>query len=857
MRLFRAYIYILFFALFLVKTGDGFSSSSILNPDTVKQLLENASEEQKIEILLSHSEKAIGKNPNEAIEYATMALFLATETNDISNKIKSQLHLARAYIAIGNYSLAIEKLDNTYSLCIQSKDSIGLIDTHQLWGITYTRIGDFMKALNNAQEAFNLAGRLNAKEKLSELSREIGNIYFYFGESIIALDFYLKSLKISEEIKNIEGIAKAYNNMGRIHSELGNYDLALDYLKKSLSSKIREEDRISYANSLLNIGTVYLKRGDFEKAIYFFQESNNDFSLVKNPEGMANSLYYQGLAYFQEKRYNQALAIQEEAWKIASESDANRLLVLINVALSEIYAEIGDFRRAYNHAKLYKSLRDTVFGDEKAKLLIELETRYQLHAKQRQIELLSKEKELKDSEENRSRVWIAFLSIVALFFITLTYFSYSRYRFKSKANEKLLQEIRHRKSVEAELTKYQDHLESIVEERTWELKVAKNKAEESDMLKTAFLSNMSHEIRTPMNAIVGFSYLLADNNSSEEVKNDYVKIIKNNGEVLMNLINDILDISMIESGQLKTKSKPFYLVELLNELKVYFEQEKENFKKESISIITDYDTDLTNLILDSDSTRIRQILSNLLSNALKFTEKGQINFGYRQSNENELVFFVRDTGIGINPENHQAIFDRFSKFTGTNESTFYAGTGLGLAICSELVSLLGGRIWLDSHPGKGSTFYFTLPYEANNNSQAEPSNKSIEISKDQLKGKTILIAEDVLGNYQLLKAFLSDSDVRILWAQTGVEALDLFSKNRNIDIILMDIQLPIMNGLKALQQIRQLDKTVPIIVNSAFFMNEEREKSFAAGCSDYISKPIRKVEFLNMLVQFVSQVKDL
>jgi signal transduction histidine kinase len=528
------------------------------------------------------------------------------------------------------------------------------------------------------------------------------------------------------------------------------------------------------------------------------------------------------------------------------------MLVLINTALAEVYSEIGDFRRAYHHASLFKSLRDSVFSDEKARLLIELETRYQLHAKQRQIELLSKEKELKDSEENRSRIWIALLSIVAIFFITLTYLWYSRFRFKSKANDKLLQEIKHRKSVEAELTKYQDHLETIVDERTRELKQAKEKAEESDKLKTAFLSNMSHEIRTPMNAIVGFSYLLADETSNENVKNEYVKIIKSNGEVLMNLINDILDISMIESGQLKTKSKPFHLVELLDELKAYFDQEREKYKKESISIQTDYDCDFLNLVINSDSTRLRQIISNLLSNALKFTDKGQITFGFRHSNDNELIFFVKDSGTGIAPDKHQAIFDRFSKFTGINDATHYSGTGLGLAICDELVEMLGGKIWLDSYPSKGSTFYFTLPYLSNGSDKIVTKKASSEVTKEKLKGKSILIAEDVLSNFQLVKAFLSQSEVIIHWAQNGVEALDLFSKNRNIDIILMDIQMPVMDGLKALQQIRQIDKNVPVIVNTAFYLNEEMERSFAAGCTDYISKPIRKADLLDKLARFLT-----
>ncbi|PKP39746.1 MAG: hypothetical protein CVT98_00605, partial [Bacteroidetes bacterium HGW-Bacteroidetes-15] len=631
-----------------------------------------------------------------------------------------------------------------------------------------------------------------------------------------------------------------------------NYSLALECLKKSLSSKNKELDRISYGNTLLNIGTVYLKKSEFEKALDYFDEANSNFSSVNNTEGIANSLYFKGLTYHQLNRYNQSLAIQEEAWSVAEKSDSKRLLVSISLALSETYAQIGDFRRAYNHFKTYNSLRDSVFSDDKSKLLIELETRYQLHAKQRQIELLSKDKALKDSRKTQSQVWIALLAIVALFFISITFFIYSRFKFKSKANEQLIQEIKHRKSVEAQLNQYQDHLESIVDERTWELKVAKEKAEESDKLKTAFLANMSHEIRTPMNAIVGFSYLLTDPESTEESKTEFIKVIKSNGEVLMNLINDILDISMIESGQLKTIPKPIVLTELLDELKYFYNQEKEKFKKNHISIVTDYDKDCERLIINTDSIRLRQIISNLLSNALKFTKEGKVSFGFRLSDSNEIIFFVRDTGIGIELEKHEVIFDRFSKFNSNNDSQLFSGTGLGLAICSELVGMMGGKIWLDSFPEKGSTFYFTLPFNPSNTSGSTTKIKENKVAKDKLVGKTILIAEDVASNYQLVSAFLAHTEVNLIWAQNGVEAVDLFTKNRNIDIILMDVQMPLMDGLKALQKIREIDNKIPVIVNSAFYLTEEMEKSFAAGCSDYMTKPIRKMDLLVKLSHYFS-----
>ena len=829
--------------------GTGFSE---IDTDTLNKLLEGSTDEQKLEVLLSRAEENASKNPKEAIEYAQMAITLASRVERPDAIAKAELILGKLNYIIGNYNLALESVEKAHSYFTEHSDSVGMTQTHQAFGQIYTRIGDFKKALDNTQLAFTLAGNLKLSDRIAELVREIGNIYFYFGEKVIALDFYQKSLKISQENKDQESIAKAYNNMGRIYSEMNNLELALDCLKKSLLFKNKDDDKLGYGNTLLNIGTVFLKKGDYTQALEYFEKSNQHFLDANNPEGISNSMYYIGKTYLQLKRYNQSLAILEEAWQIASETNSKTLLVNISLEISDVYAMKGDFRRAYEYVQQYNALRDSVFGDEKRILLVELDAKYQIHAKQRQIELLSKEKELQESEKNKLQIWFALLSIIALFFLSLAYFVYSRFRFKSKANIKLLEEINHRKMAESKLQEHQLHLENMVDERTRELQIAKEKAEESDKLKTAFLTNMSHEIRTPMNAIVGFSYLLTDPESTDEAKNEYIKIIRSNGEVLMNLINDILDISMIESGQLKTKLKPVSIPELFDEIKLYYEQEKEKFKKQHIEIIQDLDKDIDSLVVSTDKTRLRQILSNLISNSLKFTEQGNITYGFRLSDAEEILFYVRDTGIGIDADKHKMIFERFSKFGNINESKLYSGTGLGLAICNELVTMLGGKIWLDSLPGKGSTFYFTLPYKPSQMGEQKHRKIDVSFSNRKLEGKTILIAEDVVSNYQLISAFLASSNMKIYWAQNGIEAVDIFTNNRSIDIILMDIQMPIMDGLKALERIRRIDKKIPVIVNTAFYLTDEMEKSYAAGCSDYMTKPIKKEELLNKLSLFFS-----
>ena len=851
MSYFPRHTILAFFALALLLHGMALPNETSINPDSVKRLVANATKEQKVHVIISSAEEIMLKYPSESIELAQNALFLATESNDSTSIAKSQLILAKAYSIFGNYAFAVDHLEQSQAIFENLNDTLHLVETHQVYGQIYTRIGEFKKALDNTEIAFTLAGKLKLRDKIAELTRETGNIYFYFNEKTIALDFYQKSLKLSEEYNNNDGIAKAYNNMGRIYSETGNYNLALECLKKSLSYKSQENDRVSYGNTLLNIGAVYLAQQKFEDALAFFGQSFESFSSVSNAEGMANSLYYSGQTYLLKNQLNQALASQDEAWRIASKIKSKRLQVRISLALSEIYAKVGDFKRAYSYFKIHSNLCDSVFSDENTKLILELETRYQLHAKQRQIELLSKEQALKQSEQRKARIWIALLAIVTLFLISLSYFICLRFRDKNKHNKQLLEEIQQRKEVEQKLNDYKEHLENLVEERTWELKIAKDRAEEADRLKTAFLTNMSHEIRTPMNAIVGFSYLLTHSNSSEESKAEYYNIIKSNGEVLMNLINDILDISMIESGQLKTRNKAANIGNIARELLTHYNQTKDELGKRKITITLDIEEADSSLTVKTDPVRLRQVLSNLLSNSLKFTNEGSICFGYRLSDPKEIIFFVRDTGCGIDPKHHKAIFERFNKFGNVSDTKLYTGSGLGLAISHELVNLLGGKIWLDSHPGKGSTFYFTIPYIPEKVKKVPDDQLDQNTFYECITNKTILVAEDVLSNFQLIQAFLSSVKVNILWAQNGVEAIDIFTENRNIDIILMDVQMPIMDGVKALKRIRELDKKVPIIVNSAFYMPDEMEKSFTAGCSDYMTKPIKKEDLIRKLSGFL------
>jgi PAS domain S-box-containing protein len=381
------------------------------------------------------------------------------------------------------------------------------------------------------------------------------------------------------------------------------------------------------------------------------------------------------------------------------------------------------------------------------------------------------------------------------------------------------------------------------------LKHAKIDAEEADRLKTAFLANMSHEIRTPMNSIVGFSSLLTEPDNTEELKQKYLNHIINSTNSLMSLIDDIIDISKIEAGQLKITKTECHVNELLTDLYSSFSDSKTN---ENVELLLSFPEKGERLSFISDPLRVRQVLTNLIGNALKFTESGSIEIGYnlnKKKKETLIEFFVSDTGIGI-PENKlDMIFQRFSQIEDAHTKK-YGGTGLGLTISKRIVEILGGTIGVKSEIHKGSTFHFSLPFVPVTSEKKETP-EVFKASKYNWKNKTILIAEDEDSNFQLLKAALDRTQIKILHAENGSEAVDIFKEAGIVDLILMDIRMPIMNGYEATRKIKAMDKNVPVISITAYAMSEDGSKSLAAGCDSYMSKPIRPGKLLAAIDKYL------
>ena len=470
-------------------------------------------------------------------------------------------------------------------------------------------------------------------------------------------------------------------------------------------------------------------------------------------------------------------------------------------------------------------------------------------------------------------VW--FRVLIILFAGSLIYYFFTLRMKRIKISKTILEEtVRERtqklQSANEEISKqheelsiHRNNLERLVKERTSELEKAKLKAEESDRLKSSFLANMSHEIRTPMNAIVGFISLLCEDTLTENEKIEYLQIINRNSSILLHLIDDILDLSKIDAGEVSIGQEPLSIIELINNLYITFaEILKVKYEKHRVELKKNIQIDKkilsTNpaLIISTDRQRLSQILSNLLDNASKFTENGFIEIGleknlYIDNDGSYLVIYVKDTGIGMAEDHIPYIFDRFRKIE-IDKTKFYRGVGLGLSISTKLINKLGGYLKVESTENKGSIFRIYIPYKEANSSISKiiisPAKTSKKIQKT--KKIIILVAEDNPDSVRVLEAFLKSENYNIIWADNGMSAVEM-ALNNPVDLVLMDIKMPKFDGVSAMKKIKEIRPDIPIIAQTAYAMDNEKKDMLSMGFDAYLSKPILPKKLKAKIRQFI------
>jgi PAS domain S-box-containing protein len=807
----------------------------------------------------------ISNNFDKSLEYYLNAL-------NIFEDIKYSNGLARVYLNIGlvyyvtrYYNKSLEYYNKSKLILEKTYDQDILADLYFRFGELYEKKNQMSESLKYFDLSLSLYDSLKNNLYKANVYRSKSNILHILGKNDEAIKLAHLALQIGENYDNQWFNTLTHNSISTIYIDKGNFKEAIFHLNKAseLANNLKSWPLLK--DNYLNYSKYYSARGEYKLALDYFQKFQSMNDSIQNKE--KNEHIAQLQVKFESDRSKNEIKLKEK--------EIQKNLVKLQKQKLQLYLfSIGVFIILLLSIALYRQYKILeIKGKKIERINAELDervkertsalrlTQFSVDQASDPIFWLSKKgnyvfanKAACDKLEHSKEELIhsSILDIIPNFSI---HDWQELWKIIKKEKSLLIESLHMKKSgsifpVEIVLN-YIDHeknefafafVRDISERKQKEenLKKAKEKAEEADKLKSAFLANMSHEIRTPMNAIIGFSDLLVSEEYSLEEKKEFGNLIKNSGNSLLKLIDDIIDISIMEAGHLKLNISPQFVNTHLNEIILFFQEEKTVRGKQSVEIILNIPPNSDKISINTDPVRFRQVINNLIGNALKFTENGRIEIGYRYENDSVLCFFVKDSGIGIRPEKLDKIFERFNKLE--DDRRIYAGTGLGLTISKKIVEELGGIMYVESEFEKGSTFSFTLPYY---NSTLSLNSHLIEIennieNKYLWKDKSILIVEDVDSNFLYLETLLIKTQAKLSWVKTGMEAVQYCKKNIP-DIILMDIQLPELSGYEATRQIRQIHPFIPIIAQTAYAFSGEKEKILEAGCNDYITKPIKPI----------------
>jgi signal transduction histidine kinase/CheY-like chemotaxis protein len=674
--------------------------------------------------------------------------------------------------------------------------------------------GNYQKGIEYYHRSLKLHESLGNKRGQAIQLMNIGLIYMGQSEYDKALEYINSSLSINELIDYKYGIADCLNNLGSLYRSLGDLAKSQEALKKCLKIYEIIDDGQGKAILYNSIGNTYALSKDYAKAMEYFDLALVIQQQMGDKKYEAKTLIEKGNLYFKLNELVKSNSNLESGLKIAEKIGAIHQIRDASKSLYKNYKSMGQSQRSLSMLEQYNLIRDSISNEENERSLIRQEYKYDYEKQALTDSIYAADQDRIVAEAHRNEIIKKdktrnFLVIAGLIIVLLSISIWSRMRFTKRSNRAL--------------------------------KIAKQKAEQSEAFKQQFLANMSHEIRTPMNAVMGMTNLVLDTELKDKQRS-YLTMVKKSSDNLLHIINDILDLSKIEAGKMELEEIDFSLTDTIDQVRntlLYKTEEK------GLELLVKVDEDLPNIIL-GDPVRLNQVLINLAGNAIKFTDEGSVLIELK--NEAGIVRFnIIDTGIGIPGEKLKSIFDNFSQ-ANTSDTRKYGGTGLGLSISQQLVSMMGGSIAIESELGCGSNFYFDLEFKEGDITRYEERIAEEEsVDGSILDGLNILVADDNEFNRIVASDTLqSKAKIKIIEAKNGKEAIDKLDES--IDLILMDAQMPIMSGFDASINIRKLENEklnkVPIIALTASVLRTDLDRCFDAGMNGYIPKPFKAHELI-------------
>ncbi len=832
----------------------------------------------------------------EAVQLYLKSLEIKRLINDSVGIGNTLNNIGALYYDLKAFTQALQYFNEAYIIAVKQDDKSGTLTTLNNIGLIYMETDENAQALAVFNDCVAIGKTLNSPIGIANSLHNIGNIYLQQNKPDSAMVFFERALTYYSEIGISSG--ETYNGIGRVHFQNGSMRKAIDSFNKAIDISEATSNSSLKLQATHNIFESYYALDDYKKAVEFLMDYNNLYNSVRSLDDSAatknlqarfdleNKLQEIEKLQFENKLQEKILEEQHQKNKLQkfalhlSLSVAIVFLIMIVLfyrinrklrktqqVLVEQNETIRESRQNLNLtnkalAEKEETLRTLInatpdiicLKDGSGRWIEANETILQVFEMSRDDCFMQTDLEISVRKPFFQNVFVNYHKSAALTWQkgcitrqddhiavsdgeTKTYDVINVPLFNEDSSRKGLimlgRDITDRKIAEENLGK------------------ALHKAEESDRLKTAFLSNMSHEIRTPLNAIIGFSDLLDDEELTREEKQTYIRLVYDNGNALLALIDDIIDLARVESGEMKLNQQPTNVSELFVDVYQTYKGLKNRRNKAHLDLL--FDIPEKDVVCTTDARKLRQILINLVDNALKFTEEGSITMGFSIDEEEEgqanLQLFVSDTGIGIPEESKSQIFKRFIKLN-EGSKKLYPGTGLGLSIVQQFTQLLGGSVRIDSEENKGTAFIINLP--VSETLAKSPTAKTPKSSNTyHFSNKTILVVEDISSNLDLLLAILVPTGAKILTARNGINAIKHCKMDETIDLVLMDIQLPDLDGLEATKQIKANRPELSIIAQTAFALAEERQACLDAGCDAYLAKPLRARMVLPLIAEML------